>query len=183
MICPSCKAPNAPDERFCWRCHVPLEPGKPYQPHWASHSSTVRTRRRAIIILGLAVAAAVGVPSVQSVLYKRGPAYVVGKFLEAREKKDFAKMYSMVSSSTRRRYKLKDFKESLSRQAAFAEEYKVRSSSVIGKKAMVQVMVMSRLKASASNPEGGAFPEEKVFLAVKEGGIWRVDIPPPERGE
>jgi hypothetical protein len=140
---------------------------------------TVRTRRRAIIVFGLVVAAAVGVPSVQSVLYKRGPANAVGKFLEARQKNDFAKMYSIVSSSTRRHYDMKDFKESLKSQTAFDEEYRVRSWFVSGKKAMVRVTMMRRLKASASNPESGAIPEDRLFSAVKEGGKWMVELPPP----
>jgi hypothetical protein len=140
---------------------------------------TVRTRRRAIIVFGLVVAAAVGVPIIQSVLYRRGPAYAVSKFLEARKTKDFARMYSMISSSTRRHYGIKDFKESLQRTTAFDEKYIVRSSSVSGKRAMVQVTFIRSLKASASNPEGGAIPEDKLFSVVKEGGKWTVELAPP----
>jgi hypothetical protein len=138
----------------------------------------VRTRKRAALIVGALVVVLVSSLGIEILSYRRSPKYAANKFMEAKEKGDFARMYSMASSSTRRRLTIADFKERYKLQPGFKERYELGRSVAMGGAAVVEVTLLREFKATASNPGGGTFSVNSPLSLVKESERWKVEVPP-----
>jgi hypothetical protein len=174
MKCPNCKTENPPEERFCWRCHVPLE--EEFRPQWGRFSALVRPNRRPLIVLFL-VAAACGIFLGTYTLLRRGsPAGVAEAFLRARERGDLQGMYALISSPAKQSVGRAELAGLFASPSYGKVRFSVLGAGVKGKEAIVRVGVAVEMAESPAHP-GALFPGRPFNLPmVREEKGWRVDI-------
>jgi len=174
MKCPNCKTENPPDERFCWRCHVPLE--EEFRPQWGRFSALVRPNMRPLIAL-LVVAVACGIFFGVYTLLRRGsPATVAEAFLRARERGDLQGMYALISSPAKRVVGRADLAGLFASPTYGTLRFSVLETKVRGKEAMVRVTPSIDMPESPTHP-GALIPAQPFDLPmVREETGWRVDL-------
>jgi hypothetical protein len=175
MKCPNCKTENPLDERFCWRCHVPL--GEEFRPQWGRFSKMVRPSLRPLLVL-LGLAAAGGIFFAVYALVNRGsPAAAATAFLRAAEADRLDMMYPWISEASKRVMGRKELAGLIRVQApAYGRaRFSVLDAKVRGDRAVVAVGAEVEVPQTPSHP-GAVMPASPFDLPmVKEEDGWRVD--------
>jgi hypothetical protein len=172
MKCPNCKTDNPAGERFCWRCHLPLEEGG---QKWAGHAAIVKGRQRILKLLVLAaVAAALAFAAVQ-IAYRRSPAAAVEAFTKARERGDFRTMFLLLSRDSQRELKRQGVRDIWPAQRDIRYKFGVLDWAGRGNAAAVRVLVEKESTVSGKPAGGESAREQQVVKLIKEDGKWRLD--------
>jgi len=175
MKCPNCKTENPPEERFCWRCHVPLE--EEFRPEWGKFSTMVRPSLRPVLFL-LGLAAAGGIFFGVYALVNRGsPTAAATAFLRAAEADRLDAMYPWISEASKRVIGRKELAGVIRVQApAYGKvHFSVVDVKVRGDRAVLTIGTAVEVPQTPSNP-AYAMPASSFDLPmVREEDGWRVD--------
>lgn len=173
MKCPNCKTENPPDEKFCWRCHIPLEQ---VGQKWAGHAAMVKGRRRILRLLVVVAVGAVLAFSVLQITYRRSPAGVVEAFTKAREQGDFRSMYMLLTKDSQTKLKGEGVRDIWPEQPNMRYKFGVMDWLGKGDVAAVRIVVQKESKGGEKQRGEPVGPQQQVMRLVKESGRWRIDL-------
>lgn len=173
MKCPNCKTDNPEGERFCWRCHLPLEEGG---QKWAGHAAMVKGRRRTLkFLLFVGVGAAVAFSAIQ-LTFRRSPAGVVEAFTKARQRLDYRGMYLLLTRQAQKDLGARGVRDLWPEQTGVKYKFAVLEWRAKGDKALVKLAVDKEGGASERQPEASPGGRQETMQLAKEEGRWRIEF-------
>lgn len=178
MKCPNCKTDNPAEERFCWRCHLPLEESR---GKWAGHAAIVKGRQRTLrLLLFVLVAAAVGFAVIQ-VTYRRSPGAVAEAFTKARQRADFRTMYLLLSKKSQKDLGRQGVRDIWPAEPNVEYKFSVIDWRRHGEEALVRVAVDKEIMDAEGGEGTSSGPQTEMLRLVKEDGRWRVEFGDSDR--